>query len=113
MLEGVQLSIEDAIASGRAGMQRAQDAAERRDPFFTGKAQESIVAHLRAAPGRQACGEELVDAAIAAGACPPDARAFGGVFQALSRRGVIRCVSYCLRRKGNSTAGGRVWELCS
>lgn len=39
----------------------------------------------------------------------PD-RAFGQLFRVLARRGDIRCVGYCERRKGHGTAGGRVWD---
>ena len=108
----MQLTIEHAIAAGEAGMGRALDAAERDDAAFSVKAQTAILAHLANAPGRQAAGEDLVDAAINAGARCRDARAFGGVFQSLSRRGLIRTVAYTVRKKGHGTAGGRIWALC-
>ena len=112
MFEGVQLTIDDAIAAGRAGMQLSQDAAERRDPNFSARAQQAFIAHLQAAPLHQASGEDLVDAALAAGAVPDDSRAFGGVFLALSRRGVIRCLRSDLpRRRGHGTSGGKLWGL--
>jgi hypothetical protein len=59
--------------------------------------------------GRQS-GEQLVNAAREAGFIPHDDRAFGPVFSGLSRKGLIRCVGYGCREKGNGTAGARVWE---
>ena len=55
-------------------------------------------------------GEVLTDRAIAAGYKPHDARAFGPVYATLVRRGSIRCVGFCERKKGHSTAGGRIWS---
>lgn len=55
-------------------------------------------------------GEALTDAAIEHGYRAHDARCYGAVIGALSRRGAIRCVGYCERRKGHGTSGGRVWE---
>lgn len=105
-----QLSL--AIAAGQLGMQRAAEAAERQDPDFRTKAAHAMLAHLRAAPLKQAAGEDLVDAALAAGAIPPDARAFGGIFLSLSRRNVIRCLRSDLpRKRGHGTSGGKLWGL--
>jgi hypothetical protein len=56
-------------------------------------------------------GEALTDAAKSAGFRPHDDRAFGAVFQRLSRQGQIRTVAFCLRAKGRGTAGGRIWGL--
>lgn len=104
-----QMTIEDAIASGHAAGQRCADKASKADPEFMAKAQAAILDHLRVVG--QCSGEVLTDVAIAHGARPHDARAFGPVFLSLSRRGLIRTVSYCLRTKGHGTAGGRVWGL--
>lgn len=106
-----QLAI-NFTASRAAGAHAAQgclDKAARRDPLFAEKAAAAILAHLRAV--KYASGEELTDVAIAHGATPHDARAFGQVFATLSRRGLIRTHSFCLRSKGHSTAGGRIWML--
>jgi len=54
-------------------------------------------------------GEALSDAAKIHGFRPHDERAFGAVFAALSKRGLIRCVGFCTRQKGHGTAGGRIW----
>jgi len=40
-----------------------------------------------------------------------DARAFGGVFLSLSRRGVIERRGFALRRKGHNTPGASIWTL--
>ena len=73
-------------------------------------AESLILRLLQAGP---ASGEKLTDLAVAYGFRPHDARAFGAVFGSLSRRGLIRCVGYCERRKGHGTAGGRIWGLTS
>ena len=83
--------------------------AKRIDPEFAYKAEQAILWHLRIVG--QASGEVLTDVAIAHGARPHDARAFGPVFKAMARRGLIRTVGYCLRTKGHATAGGRIWGL--
>lgn len=56
-------------------------------------------------------GEDLTDAAKAAGITPPDDRAFGAVFSFLSRKRAIEPAGFCERRKGHGTAGGRIWAL--
>lgn len=107
-----QLSID--FDAARAAGESAANACERKarkvDPEFTEKAEAAILAHLRTVG--QASGEVLTDVAIAHGARPHDARAFGSIFQRLSRRGVIRTVGFCMRSKGHGTAGGRIWGLC-
>jgi hypothetical protein len=105
-----QLSIEDAISAGQIAMQACADKAERDFPQFREKAREAILAHLRVVG--QCSGEELTDIAKAHGAVPPDARAFGAVFQGLARGGFIVCLRSDLpRRRGHGTSGGRLWEL--
>jgi hypothetical protein len=83
--------------------------AEEVTPDFAEKAKKIILDHL--AIVQKCSGEELVDLAIAKGAIPHDSRAFGGVFQSMSRRGPIRKVAFCERRKGHGTAGGIVWGV--
>lgn len=97
-----------AQIAGEEAMRASLQKAERRSPGFAETAKEAILAHLKAVG--QASGEDLVDIAIAHGAVPPDARAFGGVFNSLSRAKLIRCVGFTLRRKGHGTAGGRLWS---
>jgi hypothetical protein len=104
-----QMSIDDAIAAGAQAMTACVAKAERRDPEFSRKAEEAILAHLRVV-GR-CSGEELTDIARARGAVPHDDRAFGAVFKSLAHRHAIRAVGYCERKKGHGTAGGRIWGL--
>lgn len=109
MTDQLQLTFETAREAGEAAATACLARAQRSDPAFSAKATAAILAHLRATG--QASGEELVDVAIAHGARCPDQRAFGAVFATLSRKHLIRTVSFCLRAKGNATAGGRVWAL--
>lgn len=105
-----QLTIEHAIAAGQHGMAISMAKAQEVDPLFSEKAKAAILAHLRVVGS--ASGEVLTDVARAHGARPHDDRAFGGVFQSLSRAGLIRTVGYCARTKGHGTAGGRIWGIC-
>lgn len=104
----------DFSAARAAGEQAAQAClakAERSDPQFSQRAATAILNYLKAV--RIASGEELTEIAIAHGARPADARAFGGVFRMLSQRGLIVCLRSDLPRKsGHGTSGGRLWELC-
>lgn len=57
-------------------------------------------------------GEDLVDAAIAHGYRGHDMRCFGGVFQRLLHRNLIRVIRSDLpRRRGHGTSGGRLYGL--
>lgn len=105
-----QMTIQDAIAAGEHAMGLCLEKAEDKDPGFGAIAREAILAHLRVV--KRCSGEELVNVARAKGARPHDDRAFGGIFQSLSRGKLIRHAGYCLRTKGHGTAGGRLWELC-
>ena len=98
-----------ARAIGESAANACTAKAQRSDPEFTTKAKAAILAHLRVVG--KASGEDLVNVAIAHGARPHDARAFGSVFQSLSRSGEIRTVGFCLREKGHGTAGGRIWSI--
>lgn len=55
--------------------------------------------------------EDLVDAAKRAGHVPHDDRAFGPVIAGMARRGEIFQAGTCLRKRGNGTAGGRLWRI--
>ena len=102
-------TLQTAREAGEQAAAHCLAKAERSDPEFVSKATAAILAHLRASG--QASGEELVDVAIAHGAHCPDQRAFGAVFASLSRKQLIRTVGFCMRAKGHSTAGGRIWEI--
>jgi hypothetical protein len=103
------IDFQAARAQGEIAAGRCIVKAERNDPEFSAKAEQAILDHLRVVG--QASGEVLTDVAIAHGARPHDARAFGAVFKSLARRGLIRTVGYCMRSKGHGTAGGRVWGI--
>lgn len=99
-----------AHIEGERGMAISLQAAERVQPDFSETAKRAILAHLSAVG--QASGEDLVDVAIAHGATPPDARAFGGIFQSLSRAKQIVCIRSDLpRKRGHGTSGGKLWGL--
>lgn len=98
-----------AREQGRTAAEACTDKAERTTSFNTDAAGKFIVGQL--VRYGDMSGEMLVDAAIAHGHRPHDARAFGAVFAGLARKGLIRTAGYCLRTKGNATAGGRVWGL--
>ena len=55
-------------------------------------------------------GEILTEQAIAHGFHVHDRRAYGSVYAKLNRANLIRCVGFCMRKHGNGTAGGRVWQ---
>jgi hypothetical protein len=92
---------------GRQLGEACLDKAKRVSDFDTEGAQRFILGQLDRFG--QASGEDLVNACKAHGFRPHEDRAFGPVFATLSRRGLIRCVGYVERAKGNGTAGGRVW----
>lgn len=109
-MQQASLNFEAARERGEQGANACLAKARRADPEFSEKAAAAILSHLRVV--RQASGEVLVDVAIAMGARCSDSRAFGSVFSTLARKGLIRTVGFCLRTKGNGTAGGRVWSIC-
>ena len=87
-----QFTIDDAIRAGHLGMARA-----------------AYLAALLVDRGPMS-GEDLVDAARAAGFTPADDRAFGAAFQRLLRDGA-KVVGTCPRRKGHASAGGKVYGI--
>lgn len=101
-----QPPIEVAILKRDAAMSRIQAKAGE---DFGRKAREFILSYLRQHGATS--GEDVTDACKAAGITPHDDRAFGPVYMSLSKKGVIRRVGYCARRRGNMTAGGSIWEL--
>jgi hypothetical protein len=104
-----QLTIDDAIAAGEHHGAHCLSKAERSDPEFSARAEAAMLAHLRAVGS--CSGEDLTTIARAKGAVPHDDRAFGPVFKSMARRGLIRCVGFCLRKRGHGTAGGRIWGI--
>ena len=102
-------SLNVARAMGVEGMRRAAEHAERVEPDFREQAQAFVLAYL--AEHGVSSGELITDAAKLAGIRPPDDRAFGSIYAVLSRRNQIAFAGFCLRKKGHSTAGGRIWRL--
>lgn len=105
----LELELNPARERGRRAADRCAEKAARVSTFDVDAAQNFIKGWL-ARYGQQS-GEDLVDAAVAHGHKPHDGRAFGPVFAGLVRQKAIECVGYCERRKGNATAGGRIWRL--
>lgn len=103
-----QLTIEDAIRQGETGMRRAESSADRRVPDFTKHVCAYFLALL--ATRGPLSGEDLTDAARAAGYCPADDRAFGAAFRLLLTSGA-RITGYAPRRKGHGSSGGKVYGL--
>jgi hypothetical protein len=95
---------------GAMAANQCLDKAERVAAFDTEGARFFILGYLQK-HGQQS-GEVLTDACKDAGFKPHDDRAFGSLFSSLARQNLIRTVGFCERRKGNGTAGGRVWGLC-
>jgi hypothetical protein len=105
-------TLQTAREAGEQAAALCLDRARRADPEFVAKATAAILAHLQIVG--HASGEDLVDVAIAYGARPADARAFGGIFQKLSRQKLITCLRSDLpRRRGHSTSGGKLWAIVS
>lgn len=105
----LELSLDAPRERGRLAAERCAQKASRVSNFDVDAAQNFVKGWL-ARYGQQS-GEDLVDAAVEHGHRPHDSRAFGSVFRTLARKGIIECAGFCMRRKGNATAGGRVWRL--
>ena len=106
-----RISVYDLMMSPerQLGAVMADKAAQRCTPDFVARASKFVTDYL--AVRGSAPGEIVVDLAKKAGIVATDDRAFGAVFGTLSRKGLIRCVGYCERKKGRGTAGGRIWAL--
>ncbi len=101
-----QLTIDDAIAARDAAMRTVElNAGET----FREQACEFVTAYL--SDHGETPGERITEACKAAGIIPHDDRAFGPVYQRLSRAGVIEIVGQCRRLRGHGTGGGNVWRL--
>lgn len=100
-----------ALNSRAVGEKAAEACAKKaeRSGFDAEKAGDFILAQLKA--NGPTPGETLVTDASRAGFICHDQRCWGPVFGRLSRRGLIRTVGFCLRSKGNGTAGGRIWSI--
>lgn len=83
--------------------------ADEAQPGFSGAARAFVLNYLSNVG--EASGEVITDSAKAFGLVPHDDRAFGGVFLALAKRGLIERAGFCPRRKGHGTQGGSIWRL--
>lgn len=103
-----QMTLDWARSQGELGMRRAESSADRRTPGFAARVADYMAALLTARGPMS--GEDLVDAARAAGYCPADDRAFGAAFQRLRRdHGAPVLRSDLPRRRGHATSGGRLY----
>lgn len=59
----------------------------------------------------ESSGEDITDACKEAGIVPHNDRAFGPVYMALSRQGIIEKCGTAARRKGHGTSGATIWRL--
>lgn len=102
------VDIKTARAVGEAAAQLATDKAERDTPNFSARAEAAILAKLATGP---ASGEDIT---AYVQSCVPmkDGRALGSIYRRLKNQGQIRIVGGCLRKHGNGTAGGHIWERC-
>lgn len=97
------LSYIEAKELAEQGMARAVDHADRKDPGWSERAFEALLAFTVTTDGeftaeraRAACHESGL-------AQPPDARAWGAVFNKASKRGHIVRVGYAPRACGHNT----------
>lgn len=98
-----------ARAVGQVAQQLATDRAERDAAGFRERAEAAILSKLAAGP---ASGEDLTEHVKAAGVPMKDGRALGSIYRSLKDRGLIRIVGACLRKHGNGTSSGHIWERC-
>jgi hypothetical protein len=98
-----------ARAVGAIASQLATDKAERECQDFRARAEAAILAKLAAGP---ASGEDLTDYVRDCGVSFKDGRALGSVYASMQRRGLIRIVGECKRRRGHGTSGGHIWARC-
>lgn len=108
-MKSAQMSIDFARAQREVAIQRVQDAAERRSPGWTDLALQFLALYAMRHPVFSS--EDVLDASIDYGLPQPhDARAWGAVYRAAERRGVIRRSSIVyLRRRGHCSPALK-WE---
>jgi hypothetical protein len=98
-----------ARGAGRAAGEACLAKAEKTTTFDAAAARAAVLELL--ADGVARSGEQIVDHCESLGLVPHDGRAFGPVFAALSRAKQIEVIGIVSRRKGNGTAGARMWRL--
>src|SRR5689334_18848559 len=98
-----------ARAIGADAAKKCRAKAEERNPGFTLRARDFVIRYLSV--NGASWGEDIVDAAAAAGIKAHDGRAWGSIFAAMSNK-QIRCIrSDGVRRHGRGTSGARQWEI--
>jgi hypothetical protein len=110
-LPGFGLPPDQAITNAERDRQIAKVAqhAEESRPNFLEDARAFVLRYLKE-HGRTS-GEVLTMECKRAGIVPHSDKAFGGVYMALSRRGLIVKDGTCQRMRGNNTAGGNIWKV--
>lgn len=96
-------TLQDARLAQSVAMARVADKAEREAPGFAERAYAFLVRYV----GQHEIfsGEDASDAIKAAGIVPHDDRAFGPIYMAASRNGLIQRVGYVPRRRGHGSPG--------
>ena len=92
-----------ARAERDVAMTRVAEKAERVEPGFSERAYEALVAYV--AQHAEFGGEDATDAIKAAGIVPHDDRAFGPIYMAAVRNGLIKRVRFVPRRRGHGSPG--------
>jgi hypothetical protein len=94
---------------GRLASESCTQRAERGNPEFSLQARQFVVQYLT--DHGNSSGEDIVEAATAAGIRSHDKRAWGSVFSRMNGK-QIRCLRSDLPRKhGHGTSGGKLWAL--
>jgi len=101
-----QTTIDEALQARDAGMEAV---AMHAGKAFHESACAYILAYLH--EHGQTSGEDLTEACLKAGIIPHDLRAFGPVYQRLSKHGRIEKCGSVQRARGHMTSGGHVWRL--
>lgn len=103
-----QMNLNWSRAQGEIGIRRAESRAERVIPDFSRRAAAYMAAYLTA--HGPTSGEDLTDAARAAGFDAGDGRAFGRAFQLLRDQHNAPILRSDLpRKRGHGTSGGRLY----
>lgn len=102
-----------ASTAARDKWQRERDAAlaqveKNAGRAFAERARAFVVDYLDRHAA--ASGEVITEACKRAGIRPHDDRAFGPVYMALSRAGLIEKCGSAIRKRGHGCAGGNVWR---
>lgn len=106
-----QMALDWSRAQGELGMRRAASRAERvAGPKFSERVADYFLAVLTTR-GPQT-GEDLTDAARAAGFMPEDDRAFGQAFKRILQHGAeVVPGAIVPRRKGHGAIGGKLYRM--